>query len=65
VTTAYTYTTYFDGDTVDKLVGGAHSKLESDFEKRRPYLSEKDQRAMESRLAFLRACWTLLLDRVP
>lgn len=60
-----TYTTYFDVGEVDRLVGGAHRALESDFERRRDALSSDEQRAMESRLAFLRAAWMLLLERAP
>jgi hypothetical protein len=60
-----TFSTYFNTEDVDRLVGGAHRELETDFEQRREYLDERTVRAIESRLAFLRACWTLLLDRVP
>lgn len=59
-----TYTTYFDPKEVDDSVGAAYKKLEADFEKRRPYLDHNTVRKIEARLSFLRACWTLLLDRV-
>lgn len=60
-----TFTTYFKTGDVDRLLGPAYRELESDFEMRREYLDQEVVRAIESRLAFLRACWTLLLDRVP
>jgi hypothetical protein len=60
-----TYVTYFNTEDVDRLVGAAYRELESDFEARRKYLDATTVRAIEGRLAFLRFCWMLLLDRVP
>lgn len=57
-----TYTSYFDSDQVDATVGAAHRSLESDFESRREHMRDSEARAIESRLAFLRACWMLLLE---
>lgn len=59
-----THTTYFDTDRVDELLGAAHRELESDYERRREHMSSDARRGCEARLGFLRAAWTLLLDRV-
>lgn len=58
-----TYTTLFDTEMVDRLLGEAHKELETDYLRRKEYISEKDQRAIEARLQTLRATWILLLDR--
>lgn len=58
-----TYTTLFDTEMVDRLLGAAHKELETDYLRRQEYISEKDQRAIEARLQTLRATWILLLDR--
>jgi hypothetical protein len=57
-----TFTTYFDTGKVDGLLGTAHHELNQDFERRREHMSKADQVAIEARLAFLRAAWTLLLE---
>jgi hypothetical protein len=58
-----TYTTLFDTETVDRLLGTAHRELESDYLRRQEYVSQKDRIAIEARLQTLRATWILLLDR--
>jgi hypothetical protein len=58
-----TFATLFDAKMVDRLLGEAHRELESDYLKRKEYISERDQRAIEARLQTLRATWMLLLDR--
>lgn len=60
-----TFVTYFDPELVDSTIGAAYKALESDFERRREYISPEAQRAIEARLAFLRANWILLLDKCP
>jgi hypothetical protein len=59
----HTYTTLFDTETVDDKVGGAFKELESDFEKRKEYMSDPNRRACEARLDILRRTWQLLLDK--
>lgn len=58
-----TYTTLFDTETVDRLLGEAHRELESDYLRRQEFISQKDRTAIEVRLQTLRATWILLLDR--
>jgi hypothetical protein len=65
ITTTTTFTTLFDKDRVDELLGAAHRELESDYLKRKEYISKSAQRAIEVRLQTLRATWILLLDRAP
>jgi hypothetical protein len=62
LTSTRTYTTYFDTERVDKLLGEAHSELESSYLRRKEYVSDTDCRAIEARLQTLRAVWLLLLD---
>lgn len=63
LTHTYTYATLFDTKTVDRLCGELHRELASDYLRRKEYVSKRDQLAIEARLDFVRACWTLLLDR--
>jgi hypothetical protein len=62
ITSTHTHTTYFDTKQVDLLLGRAHHELAKDFKQRREHMSKADQLAIEARLAFLRAAWTLLLE---
>lgn len=62
VGSTHTHTTYFDVEVVDALLGKAHHELAQDFELRREHMSKADQMAIEARLTFLRAAWTLLLE---
>jgi len=63
ITHTSTYTTLFDTEMVDRLLGEAHRELESDYLRRQEYISQKDRTAIEARLQTLRAAWILLLDR--
>lgn len=63
ITHTSTYTTLFDTETVDRLLGAAHRELESDYLRRQESISQKDRTAIEARLQTLRAAWILLLDR--
>jgi hypothetical protein len=58
-----TYTTLFDTETVDRLLGAVHRELESDYLRRQEHVSQRDRTAIEARLQTLRATWILLLDR--
>jgi hypothetical protein len=58
-----TYATLFDKDIVDAHMKELHSKLESSYLERKPYMSSANQRACEARLSVLRGTWILLLDK--
>lgn len=58
-----TFTTFFDGDEVDRLVGGAYDDLLHDYEERRAYIDASVQTAIEERLELLRIAGQRLKDR--
>ena len=60
-----TFTTYFDTGDVDEHFGALHRKLETDYLLRQSAIAPEVRRAVEARLDFIRAAWTLCLDRVP
>ncbi len=63
LTSTRTFTTYFDFDDVDRLVGGAHRELEAEYERRKQYIDKRAQHEIEARLQMLRAVWVLMLER--
>lgn len=60
-----TYTRLFDAELVDEKVGGAFMELESDFEKRKEFMTDASRKAREARLDLLRQTWQVLLDKSP
>jgi hypothetical protein len=58
----HTYATLFSEEKVDNLVGDACLELEADYERRKEYMTDENQKACEARLALLRNTWTTLKD---
>jgi len=61
-TSTRTHVQLFDSGMVDESVGGAFRTLETDYLKRKDFMSKESQSACEARLDLLRRTWQLLLD---